>query len=81
MTLHVEDEFLLAEFGRGELRIERGLLRDVEVTAGAAGERVSRIEGEQRRGGAAGRDQKVAAVARQRGRTLGPFGRERVGAL
>ena len=77
MALHVEDEFALAQLGGGELRIQPGVVGDLEESAVAAGTRVRGVEGQQRRCGSAQRGEKRAPRAAQFTRQLtGPFLRQ-----
>ncbi len=59
VALHVEDEFAALEARRGG-GFERGGRGQVEEAAGAAGRGVRGVEGEQRGGRSAGRDQEIA---------------------
>jgi hypothetical protein len=79
VTLHIEDEFFLAELGGGELRFERSLLRDFEKSAVAADASMRGIEGEQRRRCAArGNEEAATALVQPASEALCPFRCERV---
>ena len=62
VALHVEDEFALVEHRARGNRFEGRFPGQVEVAAGPAGRRVGGVEGEERRGGAAGGYEETAAA-------------------
>ncbi len=81
MTLHIEDEFLLPELGRGDLAVQGRIGGKLEESARASSGGMRGVEGEERGGRAATRDQEFAAALADPFRELGgALGRQGIGA-
>ena len=80
MPLHIEDEFIAADFSQRRGFVKRAFIAQFERAAALAGIGVGGVEGHQSAGGAAGGNEKfTAGLALVAGQFAGPLQRQVIG--